>query len=84
MSSQALEKANVTDPSKCYFIDDSRLNVDAAKQLGWGHCVHFCERGMISVEGGRPKEIGSESDILPKDSVTTLEELRAAWPEIFK
>ncbi|KAI0921841.1 hypothetical protein AcV5_000677 [Taiwanofungus camphoratus] len=56
----ALKKAVVTDPSKCLFVDDSRKNVDAARILGWGRCVHFCERGMIAVEGGKAKEIGRD------------------------
>jgi len=79
----ALQKANVIDPSKCYFIDDSKINVDAAKTLGWGHCVHFCERGLTATEGGRVKEIGTEYDTHTDDVVTTLDELRTVWPEIF-
>lgn len=27
--------AGITDPSKCYLVDDSAPNVNAAKQLGW-------------------------------------------------
>jgi pyrimidine and pyridine-specific 5'-nucleotidase len=42
---KALVKAQVTDPTKCYFVDDNRINVDAARALGWGHVVHFCEAG---------------------------------------
>jgi pyrimidine and pyridine-specific 5'-nucleotidase len=80
----ALAKANVTDPLKCYFIDDSKINVDAAKRLGWGHCVHFCERGLVAVEGGRAKEIGTEYNSPSQDAVTTLEELRTVWKELFK
>jgi len=79
----ALQKANVTDPSKCFFIDDSKTNVDTAKALGWGHCVHFCERGLTATEGGRLKEIGTEYDTHTDDVVTTLDELRTVWPEIF-
>ncbi|KAJ3500874.1 hypothetical protein NMY22_g19116 [Coprinellus aureogranulatus] len=84
----ALKKAGVTDPSKCYFVDDNRKNVDAAKELGWGRCVHFCERGVENVEGGKIKEIddarepgAAENDVAV---VATLEELRQVWPEIFK
>jgi pyrimidine and pyridine-specific 5'-nucleotidase len=75
-------KAGVTDPSKCYFIDDSRLNVDAAKSLGWGHCIHFCERGLTATEGGIEKTIGCGED-LKDDAVTTLDDLRRVWPELF-
>ncbi|KAH9943486.1 pyrimidine 5-nucleotidase [Epithele typhae] len=65
----ALKKAALTDPSKCYFIDDSRNNVKAARQLGWGHCVHFCERG------------DADEGIV---AISKLEELRIVWSELFK
>lgn len=85
---QAMEKAGVEDPSRCYFIDDSRTNVEAARRLGWGHCVHFCERGVLHVEGGRPKYIGSDiqegEDLSGIDAVSKVDELRSVWPEIFK
>ncbi|KAF5344123.1 hypothetical protein D9758_008849 [Tetrapyrgos nigripes] len=81
---KAMKIANVYDPSKCYFIDDNKRNVNAAKELGWGHCVHFCEGGLVHVEGGKAEEIKSivkhEDDI----SVSDLEQLRTVWPEIFK
>ncbi|KJA30190.1 hypothetical protein HYPSUDRAFT_32294 [Hypholoma sublateritium FD-334 SS-4] len=84
----ALEKANITDPSKCYFIDDNRKNVDAAQALNWGHCVHFCEKGLEAMEGGRIKEIDDarEPGSLENDvaQVQMLEELRKVWSEIFK
>ena len=84
---QAMKKAGVTDPAKCYFVDDSRGNVKAARQLGWGHCVHFYERGVEHMEGGRPKKIGS--DIQDGDNedgiaaIANLDELRGVWPELF-
>ncbi len=85
---QAMRKAGVQDPSKCYFIDDSRTNVEAAIRLGWSHCVHFCERGLIAMEGGKPKYIGT--DIQEGDetsgitAVVNLDELRTVWAEIFR
>jgi pyrimidine and pyridine-specific 5'-nucleotidase len=82
---KALAKAGITDPSKCYFIDDARANVETARRLGWGHCVHFVERGLEAVEGGRVKKIGSDrSHMEGVEVVSTLEELRNIWPEIFK
>lgn len=84
---QALEKAGVSDPSKCYFVDDNRVNVDAARALGWGHVAHFCEKGLVHVEGGKVKEIGSERLEEGQNGVevvTHLEELRKIWPEVFK
>ncbi|KAI0732964.1 pyrimidine 5-nucleotidase [Fomitopsis betulina] len=84
----ALQKANIQDPSRCCFVDDSRNNVLAAKQLGWGRCVHFCERGLVAVEGGKPKEIGSDIVPGPDDegitTITDLEELRTVWSDLFK
>jgi len=79
---QALVKAGITDPSKCYFIDDSRINVDAARKLGWGHCIHFCERGMTATEGGIEVTIGHHGD-LKEDAVATLDDLRTVWSELF-
>lgn len=85
---QAMKQANVSDPSKCYFIDDNRQNVDSARELGWSHCVHFCEKGLEAMEGGRIMAINAarkpgavEDDVI---DVTSLEDLRKVWPEIFK
>ena len=80
---QALEKAGITDPSKCYFVDDSRTNVDAAQSFGWGHCIHFCEQGLTATEGGIEKTIGHDED-LKDDAVATLNDLRKVWSELFK
>jgi pyrimidine and pyridine-specific 5'-nucleotidase len=83
-----MKQANVTDPSKCYFIDDNRGNIDGARAQGWGRCVHFREQGLEAMEGGRTKQIGSERETEVADNavevVTTLEGLRSVWPEIFK
>jgi len=84
----ALKKAGISDPAKCFFIDDSRLNVNAARKLGWGRCVHFFERGLQVVEGGKHKEIGKEAEEnFYEDGVvaiTRLEELRTVWSDVFK
>ena len=74
-----MEKAGVTDPSTCYFIDDSRksdrlifrteyrtrfslgMNIQAAESLGWGHCVHFCEFGLLTTVGGVKERIDDYS-----------------------
>ncbi|KAJ7507919.1 pyrimidine 5-nucleotidase [Mycena galericulata] len=83
---QALEKAGVSDPSNCYFVDDNRVNVDAARALGWGHVVHFCEAGLVHVEGGKVKEIGSERLREGQNGVEVishLQELRKTWAEVF-
>ncbi|KAI0091986.1 pyrimidine 5-nucleotidase, partial [Irpex rosettiformis] len=82
----ALKKAGITNPQKVYFIDDSRSNVLAAHRLGWAHCVHFCEHGLETVEGGRPKQIGADGQPALEDVtvVGQLEELRAVWRELFR
>lgn len=85
----AMKQAKISDPEKCYFIDDNRGNVDGARGLGWAHCVHFCEKGLEVVEGGVTKQISNERAPDAKDDsgvviATTLDELRDIWPEIFK
>jgi len=86
----AMKHANISDPSKCYFVDDNRSNIDGARAQGWAKCVHFCEKGLEAMEGGRTKQIaherapGAEGHTDGVDVVTTLEELRVVWPEVFK
>lgn len=85
----AMKQAGITDPSKCYFIDDNRGNVNGAIAQGWRKCVHFREKGLEVMEGGVTKQIGSEPLDSAKDNdsifeVSTLEQLRDVWPEIFK
>lgn len=81
-----MQMARVTDPKKCFFIDDSRTNVAAAIRLGWGRCVHFCEQGLETVEGGMPKRIGADGKEALQDAtvIARLEELRTVWSEVFK
>ncbi|KAJ7764975.1 pyrimidine 5-nucleotidase [Mycena maculata] len=84
---EALEKAGVSDPATCYFVDDNRINVDAARALGWGHVAHFLEKGLVHVEGGKVKEIGSEKlgdGNNGVEVINRLEELRKIWREVFK
>ena len=84
---QALKQANVSDPSKCYFVDDSLSNIAGAKAVGWARCVHFCEQGLEHTEGGRKEEIGRSEDVdqlTGVDTVANLDELRSVWPEIFE
>lgn len=81
--------ASASDPSNFYFIDDNRRNVEAARDLGWGHCVHFCERGLEHVEGGKVQKISNASHVNGQNKdmdikvISELGELRDAWPEIF-
>lgn len=79
--------AQISDPSKCLFVDDSQLNVIGAKKLGWGRCAHFHEAGLDVVEGGKKKTLGSNGDSVAELEgiavINNLEELRVIWPEIF-
>lgn len=40
---QAMSYVGATDPSKCHFVDDSIINIESARDLGWGSCVLFKE-----------------------------------------
>ena len=85
---QAMRKAGITDPGKCFFIDDSRTNVAAALNLGWRRVVHFCEQGLETVEGGKAKQIGVGADgqeaLNEATVVNKLEDLRVVWADVFK
>lgn len=69
-------------------MDDNRGNIDAAKRLGWGRCVHFHERGLGAVENGKIDIIGSAREQGATDNdvsvISDLQELRVVWPDIFK
>ncbi|PRP86737.1 hypothetical protein PROFUN_02886 [Planoprotostelium fungivorum] len=43
MFEKAMREARITDKEKCFFVDDSSLNVNAAKEFGWKVCVHLHE-----------------------------------------
>lgn len=83
-----MRRAGLEDPKRCCFIDDSRTNVAAALKIGWGRCVHFCERGLDAVEGGQHKRIGVGADgqeaLREADVIGKLEELRVVWADLFK
>ena len=79
-----MQQAGISDPSKCYFVDDSIRNVIAARDQRWGHCVHFYERELELIEGGKVNgKIGSSEDDTVEE-ISDLQQLRLVWPEIFK
>lgn len=43
MFAKAMKEAGVSDKNKCYYVDDSSLNCDAAVRIGWKHTIHFTE-----------------------------------------
>jgi pyrimidine and pyridine-specific 5'-nucleotidase len=90
----ALDIVGLTDPGRCYFIDDSKLNITAARKLGWGHCVLF--------ETATPSHNGSiHSNVMKMDTnqkdkqpeaiinydgsttITDLLQLRSVWKHLF-
>jgi len=80
-------QANISDPSKCLFVDDSEQNVIGAKELGWGRCAHFYEPGLQTVEGGKAKTLSQNGGATTETDgivvINNLEELRIVWPDIF-
>ncbi|KAI0320671.1 pyrimidine 5-nucleotidase [Amylostereum chailletii] len=97
---KAMRTVGVSDPSRILFIDDSAKNIVGARAVGWARCVHFVEWGMQAVEGGRVKEIGSDTktldvvgtanaeaaEAMSADTpvVSDLQQLRTVWADIFK
>jgi len=81
----ALALANVTDPSKCFFVDDNLRNVQTAKTLGWGSCVYFQEppqSDMVASGAQRPIDPNKAEGV--DATVSSLEGLRGLWPQLFK
>lgn len=68
VSTKILKSSHVAEPR----IEN---NVVAARQLGWGHCVHFSESQSDAKNGDAPS-----SDY---HTISTLDQLRNVWPEIF-
>lgn len=86
----ALKQASVTDPSTCYFVDDNRRNIDTAKDLGWGNCVHLHEthpgnsdsaQSVVEQIGGTREAGAPENDVVV---ISSIQQLRTVWPEVFK
>lgn len=50
----ALDVVGMHDPARIYFVDDSRLNISAARDLGWGSCVLFDEEEQQAVTAAAP------------------------------
>ncbi|KAI0347235.1 pyrimidine 5-nucleotidase [Trametopsis cervina] len=83
----ALKEAGISNPEKCYFVDDSRKNVAAAVRLGWGHCVHFCEQDIQTVDSLIEKgQVGADGQPALQEVpvIGKLEELRTVWHELFR
>ena len=72
----AMARAGVSDPSSCYFVDDSVSNMKAAKAMGWNTCLV----GRIQRDTGAPLEC-EHADV----QVGSLHELRELkeWAHLF-
>lgn len=68
-----MKEASITDRSKCYFVDDSAINCEAAIRFGWGKTIQKLEPG--DPEPDTPVAL---------HHIRNLEELRELFPEIFK
>ena len=70
----AMKIANVTDPNRCLFLDDSTSNMRAAKKVGW--------RTVLVGEYGR--DCGSKIECADADvTVGRVHELRDIAPGLF-
>jgi len=72
MYDKAMREAGATDVSQCYFVDDSALNAQAAKEYGW-KAAHLVEPLTKSPE--KP---------VADFQIGHLEELRQVFLELFK
>lgn len=70
---------------QAYLLNQAK-NIRAAKRIGWKNCIHFQEQGLEAQRMRKRQDsnsnIASATDDL--ESVSTLEEVRSVWPEIFK
>ena len=68
----AQNDAQVSSPQHCYFVDDSYLNCQAARALGWT-TVHLVERS-------EPLPLKQAA----KYQIRSLEDLKTLFPQFFK
>ncbi|PWW73154.1 pyrimidine 5-nucleotidase [Tuber magnatum] len=73
MFEKAMREASITDRSRCYFVDDTTINCQAAVSFGWENTVR-------KLEPGDPEP----SALAAKHNIRSLEELRNLYPEFFK
>lgn len=79
----AMQRAGVTDTSRCLFIDDSLPNCRAAKKLGWHSVVWFCEDGRAGTHMHDTAAVDPKSVEGVDAVITSLEELRDVWSFVF-
>lgn len=69
---RAMADAGITDPSRCYFVDDSALNTSAASQMGW-HTAH-----ILGSDDPEPEEPAADF------TIRSLAQLTVCFPSLFK
>ncbi|KAF5251253.1 hypothetical protein FANTH_3688 [Fusarium anthophilum] len=72
MFMKAMREAEVSDVSRCYFIDDSHKNCVGAVDAGWT-AIHFVEEGLPVPEASASQH-----------QIRHLEELRSLYPDFFR
>lgn len=70
---KAMNQAGETDKSKCWFVDDSALNIKAAKKFGWEHNALLHYPGAPEVPAGTPGVV----------EISHILDLPKVWPDIF-
>lgn len=86
LTGQAMDQAGVRDPTKCLFVDDSLINVESAKHVGWIRSVHFREHDSEAVESQCVNHTARDQDKSSKDGIpviSDLQQLRELWSDVF-
>lgn len=73
----ALQQANVTNPENTYFVDDSEINIKAARRFGWGKVIHYVE-----LDQDLPKDLNIYS-ALDIHIIRSIQDLRTVCSELF-
>ncbi|WPG97293.1 Hypothetical protein R9X50_00006700 [Acrodontium crateriforme] len=72
MFAKAMRESGSTDVNRCYFVDDSALNIKGAEAYGW-KAVHLVEPSATAPA----EQVG-------KYQIQSLQELPEIFPEVFK
>lgn len=63
---RAMKCADVKDPSKCFFFDDSIVNIRTAQEIGW-KVVYIDEDSIVLKDKSSINEINASMEIIPTD-----------------
>tara|TARA_B100000795_G_C22611509_1_gene365271 strand:+ start:68 stop:778 length:711 start_codon:yes stop_codon:yes gene_type:complete len=78
---KAMEIAQVTDPSLCYFVDDNNKNIKTAKEMGWKTGCVGPERGSSGESLGEQKvqRVCEGADHV----MESVLDMKNVWSELF-